>query len=138
MLKKKKLPKFEKTETVLKSEPMASAKDLDTMRNSWYARTNVTIGSVMITIVGMITGCGVLQMYGTTTLAKAKDITKEEVIRAIKQTYPGAGAVFGTLGNTFYASCEPGLLKLGFEQVAQYTNYQHSSTSTQRMYILKL
>lgn len=135
---KKKLPKFKTPNPVLKSEPMASVDNLNTMRNSWYARTNVTIGSVMITIVGMITGCGVLQMYGTTTLGKAKDITKEEVIKAIKQTYPGAGAVFGTLGDTFYASCEPGLLKLGFEQVAQYTNYQHSSTATQRMYILKL
>lgn len=89
-----------------------------------------------ITVCGMITGCGIAQMYGVS------DASEEELLKElpkIKSDFKadGAGAIIATLGKTYY-NHEEKLLNVGFELMKEYPNYRHglNGSYTQRCYIL--
>lgn len=100
---------------------------------------NNIIAKVTLTVVGVITGCGLVQMHGISNISESNfDLIKDK-LEHIKSDYKtdGAGCIMCTLGAQYYNK-EDLLLKLGFVKVSEYANYRHGQSGhyKQRMYLL--
>lgn len=96
-----------------------------------------------LSVCGMITGCGLGQLFGVTYL-KGMSKEKQDNIMAEIKAYckkTGIGTLLCTLGTTTFDS-EPLVLEKGFTLVREYPNEKHIKlgypTHTQRLYILTL
>lgn len=90
-----------------------------------------------ISAFGMITGCGLVQVYGVASINSTNFAEYKEVFDNIKSEYKddGAGAILCTLGGDFYDK-EKFILDLGFEMLREYHNYTHGPEYMQRLYCL--
>jgi len=94
-----------------------------------------------LTVCGMITGCGIVQMSGVINIQKKYIDEAKEVLEKIKENlFKDAGAIICTLGHNYRKKHEPILFELGFETIAEYSNYRHNEDGLekQKLYILKL
>lgn len=93
-----------------------------------------------LSVRGMITGCGIMQVYGVSSLKP--EVTKEELKTLFSELKDnGCGAVVCTLGDLYYNpqfQYEQNLLNAGFELLSEYHNYRHGNIAMQRLYIFKL
>lgn len=93
---------------------------------------------------GMITGCGLGQIYGIASLRDTDECKKsfneimEEYAERVKEgKYAKVGGLLGTLGES-YKSVWDYIEKFGFKQIAEYTNHNHGPSYKQRLYIYEL
>lgn len=92
----------------------------------------------------MITGCGIMQLYGISNINKigtelsAGVISLQYFEKQIQNLIAsGAGLLVCTLGKTFYLR-EKLLFQLGFIQLIEYNNWKHGSNYKQKLYAYKL
>lgn len=109
---------------------------------SWHKTYNIPLDYLSLTVTGTITGCGLAQMSGVTSLNhnSNRNITKENFIKKFnKIKQDGAGGIICTLGDGHLHN-ESRLLELGFEKLSKYANYRHGKSGfyKQTLYILKL
>lgn len=134
---KERRKRFAKTvvKTIIKeNKPLSEYKD----HGSWHGTRDLHIKGRKLKLAGLITGCGLGQIHGVTQLGD--DISKKEFIAALQDfKKDGVGAVLCTLGANHY-QYEKTILNLGFEKMAEYSNYRHGDDGyyKQRMYLLKL
>ena len=105
---------------------------------TWHQRYTITKFGCILNIAGLITGCGLAQIYGISNIDP--NVTKEDFLKELEPLKKdGAGGLIATLGKSYYIH-EDKLLKLGFELLSEYNNYRHSSTGSykQKLYLLKL
>ncbi len=109
---------------------------------TWHPRKTFRIGAGSVTVVSTITGCGLCQLYGSSSLStytiqeKEKALLDVEKMKAEMKTN-GCGLIICTLGNGYYASCHKTLLSLGFKEMYEYHNWRHGAEGKQRIYILE-
>lgn len=90
-----------------------------------------------------IMGCGIAQMYGSSTLNYLNEeelqelklilndyITDLQKINDNKYACMKVGYIISTLGHN-YKNREENLLKLGFKKIADYSNWKHNTTGTE-------
>lgn len=88
-------------------------------------------GYSTVKVCGMMTGCGLVQLYGASVLNQK---TLDDVIKDVRGQ--GAGAIICTLGQSYF-QYEKNVLELGFTLLKEYNNYLHGATGNykQRLYI---
>lgn len=89
---------------------------------------------------GMITGCGLGQIYGIASLRDTdackqafKEIMQEYAEKVKKGDLAKVGALLATLGQSYKGVWEY-IEKFGFKQIHSYINYNHGETYEQRLY----
>jgi hypothetical protein len=119
----------------------------DVTVNSWHNRIHYPYETKQaykytIVVAGVVCGCGLGQMYGIATYAENLRIEPEliKILEDIKTASKsrGIGAIIATLGNN-YKHYHEDLLKIGFEHLSEYANYQHGQSGNyrQKLYVLK-
>jgi len=116
---------------------------IDESRGSWHNLRSYKMSTgYTLTVVGMITGCGLAQMRGVSTIQQeniesVKKLFTETILPTLKAC--GVGAIICTLGQAYYKK-EEIINQLGFEQISEYSNYCHGKSGAykQRAYILKI
>ncbi len=108
---------------------------------TWHPRKTFQIGGGSVTVVSTITGCGLCQLYGSSSLNQYNitDYTKalldvEKMKKEMKAS--GCGLIICTLGNGYYSGHNT-LLKLGFKEMHEYHNWRHGAEGKQRIYMLE-
>ena len=100
-----------------------------------HRKQNIKIKGVSIVFAGLLTGCGLGQIYGVAYLPQDTSLEDfQPAIKAMEEDY--LGGVIATLGDAHYEQ-EELILSLGFERMAEYRNTSHTR-GTQRLYFLKL
>jgi hypothetical protein len=122
-----------------------------TAKGSWHSTKTLKFkvrnesyeGSLVF--AGMITGCGLMQVYGMPTYLTSNsnmEILKKQLKDlCVSLKYNGVGAVIATLGQNYYESVyHDKILELGFKQIAEYPNYRHEKNGMykQRLYIYEI
>lgn len=92
-----------------------------------------------LVVCGMITGCGVAQMYGVIYMLDSPDA--DRIFKQVRKDFikgKGAGGIVCTLGHIYRKKYEPMLFKHGFKLIAEYPNLHHNRNGTeiQAMYML--
>lgn len=108
-----------------------------------YAVNCEGFGGCMIQVCGLITGCGIAQMYGISGCYNnaSQEEFKNNVLPVITEVWrKNVGGILCTLGRDFVDKYENFVLSLGFQQIAEYSNYHHDITGQERqkLYILYL
>lgn len=109
----------------------------------WHKQCHIDFEKTKLNFAGLVTGCGLGQIYGISHLAQLikknkLTLTSSEFKEKFKhQIKDGVGAVICTLGQNFY-EYENIIFELGFELLSEYNNYRHGNCYTQRLYIIKL
>lgn len=107
----------------------------------WHQRMELRVNGVYMSVSGMMTGCGVGQIYGISNYCQGSSSpSKADLHKAFERVKnSGIGAIVATLGASYY-KLEPKILALGFEFMSEYCNYQHGVDGKykQKMYIIKL
>lgn len=114
--------------------------------NHWLQPTNILINKDLyssLTLAGMITGCGVLQMQGVVSLVRS-GVTKTRLRELMKPYCRKIGPAICTLGQNYFNGKYQGktyeeiLMSLGFEYLAEYKNYNHGNNYKQRLYLYRI
>lgn len=96
----------------------------------WYAKKQYNY----LTVSGMITGCGIAQLYGVTLLDESAIRIELE---KVKKDFNQAGMIVCTLGH-YFKHHEQKILNCGFELLAEYPNIHHGNGEIQKLYGLKI
>lgn len=83
-----------------------------------------------------IGGCGTVTMFGNAYFELLPIEVWNLLCAYLKST--NVGAITAILGANYFKKPHEKMLEYGFEQVAEYVNYQHDSNYLQRLYIKKL
>lgn len=113
-------------------------------RGTWHTDRKIEFSAGILLIKGMITGCGIMQIYNVSGVLGGHSYN-EEVKKQIKDTLNSykkersfcykVGTFIATLGSMYYERLHDKMLDLGFKQIAEYKNWAHGGNSTQRLYI---
>lgn len=121
---------------------------LEEMDNSYFGSfhekrkfdiPNCKINYNQLTIAGLITGCGLAQIFNITTFIRYCT-DKVELYNILKQysiEQRGPNTFICTLGEVYYENHDI-LLNLGFVQLSQYLNTRHNGGYTQRLYLITI
>lgn len=142
----------------VESRPITLA-DVQGTLGTWHPSKNFKHKSDFhsITVAGLITGCGLQQLRGLSSI-NTRNITKyKEIFKAMKEEYMTAlnakktnksysayqtinAVLIGTLGYTYWATGHDALLSLGFKVLAEYqnTHLSHQEYHKQRLYMINL
>lgn len=110
-----------------------------------------------VTVAGLITGCGLQQLMGLSTISTSNVNKYKEIFKAMKEEYMAAlnakkikkpynacqtinAILIGTLGYAYWDSSHEALLSLGFKVLAEYqnTHLNHPEHHKQRLYMINL
>jgi len=130
-----------------------TSKQVAEVGGTWHPSQNVILesGNSLLMIVGTITGCGLGQVRGLTSLCNIKDWDKALIVWEtwiatekagnFARNKKGISCLIGTLGSTYYGSTPEtnrhiiAIKKLGFVEYADYQNYAHSGKDRQKLFI---
>lgn len=100
-------------------------------------------GFCNIQIKETITGCGLMQIHGVSTISEKNINEVLEILtriheRDLQVSSRSCGTFICTLGNYYYEKYEPIVFALGFKEIAEYHNAGHLGNDRQKLYILHL
>lgn len=94
-----------------------------------------------LTVEELKTGCGIAQVYGIAGMTKENYDEYATILHNACAYYKedGVGCFIATLGEDYYDK-ESMLLKLGFNEVSEYSNYRHDGNGNykQKLFSLQL
>lgn len=139
--------------------------DIEATLGTWNPKEVFSHNGARITIAGLITGCGIQQLHGVSSITSYSFKSYKELFQELKNQYlkkwnarikgedvsgykTHSAVYICTLGFSYWAACDPYLIKLGFKQLAEYdnTHLNHVSEAKevkknrdrQRLYMINL